>query len=140
MTKERREYPRLKVIRFIAGLQTVGEGGFKKIEIVNISAGGLCFLQTSPLSIGENVMFNFTFRKCTVHMTGKVMRVDGREIGVKFTDSEDEIMKFVRLFNREISGMLITKKGTSRIMVPGDYDESIGFDDLNQLLDPDKDE
>ncbi|HNV46204.1 MAG TPA: PilZ domain-containing protein [Spirochaetota bacterium] len=140
MTKERRTYPRLKVIRFIAGLQTVGKGEFEKIEIVDISAGGLCFLQTFPVSVGENVLFSFTFRKCSMQMPGKVIRVDGREIGVKFTDSEDEIMKFVRLFNREVSGMLITKKGTSRIMVPGEYDESMGFDDLNQLLDPDKDE
>ncbi len=71
-------------------------------EIINISAGGICFIRTSILEKGDIIKLRFNLQEKKIVLTAKVVRIEGREAAVKFIDDEKQIERFVRYFNMEL--------------------------------------
>jgi hypothetical protein len=68
----------------------------------NISSYGMAFLRDTILSEGERLLFNFKLNLENVVIPGTVIRVLAKEVSVEFDLSDDEMMRFVKLFNQEI--------------------------------------
>ncbi len=74
---------------------------FSSVEILDVSIGGLCFLTNTQVMIHNRLNFKFLFGSETITMSGSVARINGREVGVKFTSTEKEVIKFVNSYNVE---------------------------------------
>jgi len=139
MAANRREFPRVSLFKFIVETKMADGSTFSGVEVVNISAGGLCFLTRSIVHVGDHMEFRFPLRSRTIILPARVIRVDGREAGVQYTCDRDAIIDFVDAYNEEIRAMTISKKEESHLVVPGynrDIDRFTGIDDI---LDPGKD-
>jgi flagellar capping protein FliD len=68
-------------------------------------------------------------------MPARVVRVNGREVGVKFTASQDEIAEFVATYNEEIQSMAISTKENIHIVLPGYTDQAKEKNSIDTLLD-----
>ncbi|MCX7679006.1 MAG: PilZ domain-containing protein [Spirochaetes bacterium] len=132
---ERREYPRVKLFKFIVEMSKKGENNFAPVEVVNISAGGLCFLTRSIIYKGDLLDIRFPFSRRTIVLPGKVVRIHGREVGVQFTCNKDEMIDFVNTYNDEIQAMRISTKENVHLIVPGYNDVGKGKDFIDILLD-----
>ena len=78
-----------------------GQTTVYKAEVINISSGGICFLRTAYLEIGDVIHLKFPFKSKKILLNAKVIRMDGREAGIKFLDTDEQIEKFVKVFNLE---------------------------------------
>jgi len=112
-----------------------GENAFIPVEVVNISAGGLCFLGRSILYQGDMLEFRFPFKHKNIIMPARVVRVNGREIGVQFICSQDEITDFVSEYNEEIQSMAISTKENIHLILPGYHAQNEGKNSIDSLLD-----
>ncbi|HNR89756.1 MAG TPA: PilZ domain-containing protein [Spirochaetota bacterium] len=120
MSKNRRQYPRIRLFRLTIKVKVKGADSFSDVELINLSAGGLCFIRNSILNFGDALILRFEFKTRQVDMIGKIVRLDGREVGVQFTCTDDEIKEFVDSFNAELSSYLIpTASDGSRLELPG---------------------
>lgn len=135
MAVNRREYPRVKLFKFSVEVSKKGENAFVPVEVVNISAGGLCFLGRSILYQGDMLEMRFPFKRSTIIMPGRVVRVNGREIGVQFTCSQDEIIDFVSAYNEEIQSMAISTKENIHLVLPGFNTQETGKHSIDNMLD-----
>ena len=139
MGRERRIFPRLSLHRLIIDAKQSGDVAAHKAEVVNVSAGGLCVLRKFTVTMGEEITFTFHFRSGSLSLAGGVVRTDGREVGIKFIGSEDEIARFVDAFNDEMAGTVIRKRDGSRLVVPGNDDEgNFSRGGPDDMFDPDK--
>jgi hypothetical protein len=98
---EKREYNRIKPINFFIEYKYRNDNTVFKVPVINIGAAGLCFIRNSIISKGDIVKIKFPFRTKKILLDAKVMRVDGREVALKFLNSDQEIQKFVETFNLE---------------------------------------
>jgi hypothetical protein len=78
-----------------------------RVETINISSGGICFLRNSLITEGEIIIIKFPFKSRKVILSAKILRVEGREVGASFIDKDIQINRFVKAFNEEY---LIIKK------------------------------
>jgi len=101
MPVNNRKYPRIKTDRL--SIQTFfRDGGAPlQVEILNLSAGGLCLVSNGVLRTGDALTFRFPFRSGEVSLQGRIVRVSGREAGARFMNPESEIREFVGLFNTD---------------------------------------
>ncbi len=136
MAVNRREYPRVKLFRFSVEVSKHGENEFMPVEVVNISAGGLCFLSKSIIYHGDMLDFRFPFKRREIIMPARVVRINGREVGVQFTADSDEIIDFVTTYNEEIQSMTIAAKENVRLILPG-YNTENQKHSIDNLLDLD---
>ncbi len=135
MVVNRREYPRVKLFKFNVEVSKKGEHSYVPVEVVNISAGGLCFLSRSIIYQGDALEFRFPFKHTTVIMPARVVRINVREIGVQFSCSQDEIAEFVATYNEEIQSMAISTKENIHIVLPGYTDQAQEKNSIDTLLD-----
>jgi hypothetical protein len=98
---DRRNFDRLKTLNFKIEYSPLGSESLFNVEVVNISAGGICFLRDSFIRVGEHLNIMFPFKSRDVVLDGIVLRFDGREVALKFLNSEEELEKFVETFNAE---------------------------------------
>lgn len=135
MAVNRREYPRVKLFKFSVEVSKKGENSFLPVEVVNISAGGLCFLSRSIVYQGDMLDFRFPFKRKTITLPARIVRINGREVGVQFTASEDDIIDFVTTYNEEIQSMAISTKENIHIILPGHNPQENSKHNIDSLLD-----
>jgi hypothetical protein len=104
-TPDKRYFDRLKINNFSIEYKIINSNSVNKADVINISAGGMCFLRTSILGKGDIIQIKLPFHAKKVILTGEIIRIEGREVAVKFLDEERQIDKFVENFNIEFLGV-----------------------------------
>ncbi len=69
--------------------------------MVNISASGICILRNAFLEKGDEINIRFPFKSKNILLTAKIIRVEGKEVGIKFLDDDEIIENFIIVFNKE---------------------------------------
>ncbi len=105
---DKREYNRVKPLNLHIEYRYKKSDSVYKVFIINISAGGICFIRNSIIHKGDILQIKFPFKSKKIILDAKVIRVEGREVAIKFLDSEEKIDKFVEVFNEEYP--LISKR------------------------------
>jgi hypothetical protein len=136
MAANRRVFQRVELYKFIVEVARKDEKTFTGVEVVNISAGGLCFLTKFILNLGDQLDFRFPLKNRTIILPGRVVRVDGREAGIQFTCDQDMMIDFVDAYNEELHALTITKKEDSRLVLPGYEKSADKYAGLDDVLDP----
>ena len=138
-TPDKRYFDRLKTNSFSIEYKIINTNSVNKADVINISAGGMCFLRTSILEKNDIIQIKFPFHSRKVIITGEITRIEGREVAVKFIDEERQIDKFVDNFNIEFLGIktknkLIHDKPDSNVEtnVKGDPAYNNFFDDIEK--------
>ena len=103
MNIDKRNNKRLKTHDLTVKYRLEGQNIINKADVINISSGGVCFLRSAYLEVGDVLHLKFPFKSKKILLTAKVTRMDGREAGIKFLDSDEEIEKFIKVFNEEYS-------------------------------------
>ncbi len=98
---DKREYNRIKTINFFIEYIHRNDSTVFKVPVINIGASGLCFIRNSIISKGDIIKIKFPFRTKKILLDAKVIRVEGREVALKFLNSDQELQKFVETFNLE---------------------------------------
>jgi hypothetical protein len=104
-TPDKRYFIRLKTNTFSIEYKIADTNGVFSARVINISAGGICFLRESILEKGDILQIKFPFKSKKIILTAEVIRIEGREVAVKFLDDERQIEKFVENFNLEFLGI-----------------------------------
>lgn len=98
---DKRDFNRIKTPRFFVEYRIRGSNAIDKVEVLNISAGGICFIRKSILNVNNILQIKFPFKTQKVVMTGLVARIDGQEVAAHFINNDEEIERFVKVFNNE---------------------------------------
>ncbi len=98
---ERRKQNRVKTDKFTIEYRFVADDFMTPVSVLNVSETGICFLRQSPINKNDQIELMFPFKDGKIFLRAKVARVDGREVGIMFTDSPEKIEKFCLSFNRE---------------------------------------
>lgn len=101
MNIDKRNHKRLKTHDLLIRYKLEGQPTVYKGELINVSAGGVCFLRSAYLQIGDVIHIKFPFKSKKMFLAARVIRVDGREAGIKFLDPDDKVEKFITVFNQE---------------------------------------
>ena len=136
MAANRRVFLRVELFKFIVEVARKDDKNFTGVEVVNISAGGLCFLTKFIVAMDDQLDFRFPLKSRTIILPGRVVRVDGREAGIQFTCDNDATIDFVDAYNEELRALTINKKEESRLVLPGyekSADKYAGLDDVLDL-------
>ncbi|MCP4763913.1 MAG: PilZ domain-containing protein [archaeon] len=139
-TIEKRNHNRLKVNELIVEYKIEGGSTIYTAELINLSTGGICMLRSAVLDKGDIIHIKFPFESKKTVLIAKVIRVDGREVGIKFLNTEDQLEKFIEIFNKEYS---LLKKGNNKFgekIYPDNlspYKENED-EELNNMFDIDK--
>jgi hypothetical protein len=72
-----------------------------RADVINVSAGGLCYLRDAIVKTGDVIKIKFPFKSKKVVFNGEVIRVVGREVGVQFNETEDKIEMFIEILTSE---------------------------------------
>lgn len=108
------------------------------VEVINVSAKGLCFIRKSVIEQGEMLRFTISFAERKVSLRGKVIRISGREVAVNFLEGE-EIDSFIDIFNEEYAHResVQSKRRSDQKLYREDADNGRG-DDIESALDLDE--
>jgi hypothetical protein len=98
---DKREHNRVKPLNLNIEYRYKKDDSVYKVPIINISAGGICFIRNSIINKGDLLQIKFPFKSKKIILNAKVIRVEGREVALKFLDSEEKIERFVEVFNEE---------------------------------------
>ncbi len=109
-TPDKRYFDRLRTNSFSIEYKIISTNAVNKADVINISAGGMCFLRTSILEKNDIIQIKFPFHSRKIILTGEIIRIEGREVAVKFIDEENQIDKFVENFNIEFLGIKTKSK------------------------------
>ncbi len=80
-------------------------------KIINISALGACFLTKSILYKGDILEISFQLGQDLIFSKARVVRVSGKEIGIKFLELSDEESQLLADY---VSVVLFRDKGTEK--------------------------
>ncbi len=138
MAANRRIFPRVHLFKFFVEAALKDEKKYTGVEIVNISAGGLCFLSKFIVSPGDEFTFRFPLKRGDIILPGKAVRINGREVGIRFTCDHDTIADFVDAYNEELHALTINKKEESRLILPGHEKDRISDSDDFLDIGPEK--
>ena len=98
---ERRKNNRVKTEKFNIEYRFVADDFTTPVSVLNVSETGICFLRQSPINKNDLVELMIPFKDETIFLKAKVARIDGREVGIVFTDTPEKIEKFCLSFNQE---------------------------------------
>jgi hypothetical protein len=93
-------------------------------DVINISSGGICFLRNAPIKKEDILYITFPFKAKKIVLKAQVMRIEGREAGLKFLNDPEVSEDMIAIFHREHSKHAYEKK-------PSDS----RTDDLEEILD-----
>ncbi len=134
---DKRNFGRIKTHRFVVDYKIKGRDPVYQVELINLGAGGMCFLRNSIINRDDQLLVKFPFKSRKIIMNGQIVRIDGREVAVRFANSEDEIKTFVDTFNEEYP---LLAKGSSKkgamLHIPGEAEQD-SDDDMRNIFDID---
>lgn len=138
MSYDKREFLRFRSVVLNVEFMHSPDRYFSCVEIVDVSSGGLCFLTNTNLRINDKLTFQFSFGADKILMSGNVARINGREIGVRFTNNEDEVQTFVDSYNLEVSRISKDFPGFKNTrIIPGKSGNSLESDAIGTMLEID---
>ncbi|MBN2436459.1 MAG: PilZ domain-containing protein [Spirochaetes bacterium] len=103
---DKRDTDRISTEAFFVQYKLANDDNVFTVEVLNVSAGGMCFLRDSVLYKKDEIRILFPFKSRKMLLKGVVVRVEGREVAIQFQDKQERIDTFVKIFNdeyREIS-------------------------------------
>ena len=103
---DKRDTDRISTEAFFVQYKLANDDNVFSVEVLNVSAGGMCFLRDSVLYKKDEIRILFPFKSRKMLLKGVVVRVEGREVAIQFQDKQERIDTFVKIFNdeyREIS-------------------------------------
>lgn len=98
---EKREHDRIRTNRFRIEYMVKGFDTVYRADVINVSAGGLCYLRDAIVKTGDVIKIKFPFKSKKVVFDGEVIRVIGREVGVQFNETEEKIEMFIDVLTSE---------------------------------------
>jgi len=107
MAFDKRKFHRFRNFKLHIEFKHSSARYYSSVELIDISSGGLCFLTNTQVGIDNNLNFKFSFGSKKILMSGIAARINGREVGVEFTNSDNEITKFVSGYNKEVERLKI---------------------------------
>ncbi|HSV97940.1 MAG TPA: PilZ domain-containing protein [Spirochaetota bacterium] len=135
---DKRTFDRIKMHKFVVEYKIKGRDPVYQAELINLGAGGMCFLRNSIITRDDQLLVKFPFKTRKVILNGQIVRIDGREVAVRFANGEDEIKAFVDTFNEEYP---ILFKSTARkgglLRMPGDASQDSDGDEMRNIFDID---
>ncbi|HDP80824.1 MAG TPA: PilZ domain-containing protein [Spirochaetes bacterium] len=137
---DKRTFPRIRTPKLVIDYKIKETEQVYKAELLDVSAGGLGFLRNAIISKNDVLIIKFPFKTQKILLTGQVIRLDGREVGVRFENPDSEIEKFVETFNDEYS-YLLKSAPESDAREFKDFGTGGGPTEktIDELLDPEKD-
>ena len=98
---EKRNHERVRTEKFTVKYK-FSENDYDSIAtVLNVSGGGICLLRNAPINKNDIIDILFPFKEKKIILKAQVVRIEGREVGLKFVSSEDDVAVFVNSFNRE---------------------------------------
>ncbi len=132
---DKRTYDRIKTPKFVVEYKIKGRDPVYQVELINLGAGGMCFLRNSILTRDDQLLIKFPFKTRKVILNGQIVRIDGREVAVRFDNGEDEIKTFVDTFNEEYPVLSRNAAGkTGMLRMPGDIPQNSDEDDMKNIF------
>ncbi len=61
----------------------------------------MCFLRTAILAVDDLLNITFILSDQVIKIQGQVLRITGREVGVKFTSEKTDILKLFTALDKE---------------------------------------
>lgn len=132
---DKRTYDRIKTPKFVVEYKIKGREPVYQVELINLGAGGMCFLRNSILTRDDQLLVKFPFKTRKVILNGQIVRIDGREVAVRFDNGEEEIKTFVDTFNDEYPLLArdSARKG-GMLRMPGDASRDSDEDDMKNMF------
>jgi hypothetical protein len=129
----KRLYERIKTGNMV--IEFTGYDGrvLASAEAINISPGGMCFLRSSMFTVGDILKIAFPLNEGKMYIEGKVLRISGREVGIKFTSSEENVIGLLLALNNEFPTLNI--KSRLSLTVPTEQYDDRGIEKALQLDD-----
>jgi len=130
---------RVRTENFHVEVAADGSNDSCTVEVINVSAKGLCFIRNTVVERGDILRFVIPLAEKRVSLRGKVIRISGREVAVNFIDRE-EIDSFIEIFNKEYmhgESVHIEGKGGRKPARHMNADSGNG-DDIESALDLDE--
>ncbi|HPI15356.1 MAG TPA: PilZ domain-containing protein [Spirochaetota bacterium] len=135
---EKRTYDRIKTSKFAVEYKIKGRDTVYNVELINLGAGGMCFLRNSILTRDDQLLVRFPFKTRKVILNGHIVRIDGREVAVRFANTEEEIKTFVDTFNEEYPLLARNSEKKGRMLrMPGESYHDSDEDDMKNIFDID---
>jgi len=98
----------------------------------------MCFLRNSILTRDDQLLVRFPFKTRKVILNGHIVRIDGREVAVRFANTEEEIKTFVDTFNEEYPLLARNSEKKGRMLrMPGENYHDSDEDDMKNIFDID---
>lgn len=132
---DKRTYDRIKTPKFVVEYKIKGREPVYQVELINLGAGGMCFLRNSILTRDDQLLVKFPFKTRKVILNGQIVRIDGREVAVRFDNGEEEIKTFVDTFNDEYP--LLARDSARQggmLRMPGDASHDSDEDDMKNMF------
>ncbi len=99
---DKRNFYRIKVEKFKVKYRIINsDSKGVDVDVVNISAGGICFLRDTSVYKGEEVEVLFPFKTKKIILRAEILRIEGREVGIRFITNKDKVEEFLDVFNTE---------------------------------------
>ncbi|HRX15278.1 MAG TPA: PilZ domain-containing protein [Spirochaetota bacterium] len=98
---DKRDTDRISTEAFFVQYKLANDDNVFTVEVLNVSAGGMCFLRDSVLYKKDEIRILFPFKSRKMLLKGVVVRVEGREVAIQFQDKQERIDTFVKIFNNE---------------------------------------
>ncbi|RPI95077.1 MAG: PilZ domain-containing protein [Spirochaetales bacterium] len=135
---DKRTFDRIKTNKFAVEYKIKGRDPVYRVELINLGAGGMCFLRNSIIARDDQLLVKFPFKTRKVILSGQNVRIDGREVAVRFGNSEDEIKTFIDTFNEEYPSLSkSTAKKGGLLRIPGEAAQDSDDDDMRDIFDID---
>lgn len=132
---DKRIYDRIKPGKFAVDIKLKNSNTSYSADLINLSAGGMCFLRSSIINKGDELLVKFPFKTQKTVLQGEVIRVEGREVAVQFLNNDEDIKKFVDTFNLEFPTLARDNIRTvTKLSMPGHHEDS---DDTTSIFDID---
>ncbi len=138
MSNDKREFHRFRSIVLNVGFKQSPDRYFSSVEIADVSTGGLCFLTNTNVRINDKLTFQFSFGSNKILMYGNVSRINGREVGVRFTNTENEVQKFINSYNLEAARISRDSPGLKNACITSEKpDRSLNSNAVGSMLEID---
>lgn len=136
---DKRDRNRLKTINFHVDYKHIDGTQISTVEVINVGAGGLCFLGNSTLKINDIIIIKPPFKSKNIFLKGEVVRIEGREVAVKFLNTEKEIDTFIEFFEKEYSDIKkISADSSDKVFGNNSQKQNSSLkDDWNKIFDID---
>lgn len=136
---DKRDRNRVKTVNFHIDYKHKDGIQISTVEVINVSSGGLCFLGNSTLKKSDIILLKLPFKSKKIILTGEVIRIEGREVAIKFLNTEKEIDAFIKTFKEEYSDIKQNNANSSSHFFDNHThrQRSSLKDDLNNVFDID---